>query len=64
VLKALALGAKAALVGRAFVYGLGAMGEAGVLRALEVMQKELDVTMALCGIRDIKDASPALLRGA
>jgi L-lactate dehydrogenase (cytochrome) len=64
LLKALALGAKAALVGRAFVYGLGAMGEAGVLRALEVMQKELDVTMALTGIRSVKDASPAILRVA
>src|SRR5947208_6558093 len=63
LLKALALGAKAALLGRSFVYGLGAMGEAGVTRALEVMQKELDVTMALTGIRDVKDASPAILRG-
>jgi L-lactate dehydrogenase (cytochrome) len=62
LLKALALGAKAALIGRAFVYGLGAMGEAGVLQALQVMQKELDVTMALTGIRDIKSASPAILR--
>src|SRR6266478_752684 len=62
LLKALALGAKAALIGRAFVYGLGAMGEAGVLQALQVMQKELDVTMALTGIRDIKSASSAILR--
>jgi L-lactate dehydrogenase (cytochrome) len=62
LLKALALGAKAVLLGRAFVYGLGAMGEAGVTRALELIQKELDVTMALTGIRDVKDASPALLR--
>ena len=62
LLKALALGAKAAMVGRAFAYGLGAMGEAGVTRALEVMQKELDVTMALTGIRTIRDASPAILR--
>jgi L-lactate dehydrogenase (cytochrome) len=52
------------LLGRAFVYGLGAMGEAGVTRALEVIQKELDVTMALTGIRDVKQASPAILRGA
>src|SRR3982750_2154451 len=63
LLKALALGANAALVGRAFVYGLGAMGEAGVLRALEIIHNELDVTMALCGIRDVRDASPAILRG-
>src|SRR4051812_12677124 len=54
--------AKAALIGRSFVYGLGAMGEAGVTRALEVMQKELDVTMALTGIRTIKDANPSILR--
>ena len=62
LLKALALGAKAALIGRAFAYGLGAKGEAGVLQALQVMQKELDVTMALTGIRDVKDASPSILR--
>ena len=51
------------LLGRAFVYGLGAMGEAGVMQALQVIQKELDVTMALTGTRDVKDASPELLRG-
>jgi L-lactate dehydrogenase (cytochrome) len=38
------------------------MGERGVTRALEILKTELDVTMALCGIRDVKDASPALLR--
>ncbi|HYL23890.1 MAG TPA: alpha-hydroxy acid oxidase [Burkholderiales bacterium] len=64
LLKALALGAKAVLLGRAFVYGLGAMGEAGVTCALEVIQKELDVTMALSGIRSVKDASPAILRAS
>jgi len=53
VLKALAMGAKGTMIGRAFVYGLGAMGEAGVTRALEILHKELDVTMALCGERDI-----------
>ena len=53
VLKAVALGAQAAWIGRAFVYGLGAMGEAGVTKALEIMAKELDVTMALCGETDI-----------
>ncbi|HJS78687.1 MAG TPA: alpha-hydroxy acid oxidase [Burkholderiales bacterium] len=63
VLKALALGADATLIGRAFAYGLGAMGEAGVMRALEIIRAELDVSMALCGIRDVKDASPALLHG-
>jgi L-lactate dehydrogenase (cytochrome) len=64
LLKALALGAKAVLLGRAFVYGLGARGEAGVRQALDVIQKELDVTMALTGIRSVKDASPAILRDA
>jgi L-lactate dehydrogenase (cytochrome) len=64
VLKALALGARATMIGRAFLYGLGAMGEAGVTRALEIIRNELDVTMALCGLRDVKDASPAILRPA
>ena len=62
VLKALALGARSTMIGRAFLYGLGAMGEAGVTRALEIIRAELDVTMALCGLRDVKDASPAILR--
>ncbi len=53
VLKALALGAKGTYIGRSFVYGLGAMGEAGVTAALEVIRKELDITMALCGERDV-----------
>lgn len=55
VLKALALGAKGVMIGRAFVYGLGAMGEAGVTRALEVIHKELDVSMALCGETRVAD---------
>ncbi|MCA2010178.1 alpha-hydroxy-acid oxidizing protein [Cereibacter sphaeroides] len=54
VLKALALGAKGTMIGRSFVYGLGAMGEKGVTTALEVIRKELDMTMALCGERDVK----------
>ncbi|RNF32976.1 alpha-hydroxy acid oxidase [Paracoccus methylarcula] len=53
VLKALALGAHGTWIGRAFVHGLGAMGEAGVTSALEVIRNELDTTMALCGERDI-----------
>ena len=64
VLRALALGARGTLIGRAFAYGLGAMGEAGVTRALEVIEKELDVTLALCGLRDVRDASRAILRAA
>ena len=54
VLKALALGAKGTMIGRAFVYGLGAGGEAGVSKALEILHTELDKTMALCGERDVK----------
>ena len=53
VLKARALGATGTMIGRAFVYGLGAMGEKGVTTALEVIRKELDTSMALCGERDI-----------
>jgi L-lactate dehydrogenase (cytochrome) len=49
VLKALSLGAKGTYIGRAFLYGLGAMGEDGVTKALEIIRKELDVTMAFCG---------------
>ena len=52
-LKALAMGAKGTYIGRAYVYGLGAMGQAGVTRALEVIHKELDITMALCGERNV-----------
>ena len=55
VLKAMAMGAKGTYIGRAFVYGLGAMGEKGVTFALETIHKELDTTMALCGRRDIHD---------
>ena len=55
VLKALALGAKGTYIGRAFVYGLGAMGQRGVTSALEVIHKELDTTMALCGETQVAD---------
>ncbi|HTG97309.1 MAG TPA: alpha-hydroxy-acid oxidizing protein, partial [Burkholderiales bacterium] len=64
VLRALALGADATMIGRAYAYGLGALGEKGVALALELIEKELDVTLALCGLRDIEDASPAILRSA
>jgi len=53
ILKAVALGAKGTYIGRAFTYGLGAMGEAGVTRCLEILQKEFDVSMALCGKRSV-----------
>jgi len=54
VLKAVALGAKGTLIGRSFLYGLGAMGEAGVTKTLEIIAKELDITMAFCGHTDIR----------
>ena len=55
VLKALALGAKGVLAGRAFLYGLGALGEQGVGMSLDIIRRELDTTMALCGLRDVRD---------
>jgi len=53
VLKALAMGARGTYIGRAFTYGLGAMGQPGVTKALEILHRELDLTMALCGERDV-----------
>ncbi len=64
VLRALDYGAKGTMIGKAFAWGLGAAGEAGVTMVLEILRKELDVTMALCGIKDVKEASPAILRSA
>ena len=61
VLKALALGAKGTYIGRAFLYGLGAMGEAGVTRALEIIHKELDLTMAFCGRTDVRSLDADIL---
>jgi L-lactate dehydrogenase (cytochrome) len=55
VLRALALGARSCMVGRSYIYGLGAYGEAGVAKAIELMAKELEVTMALCGVRSVRD---------
>ncbi|GGB03382.1 alpha-hydroxy acid oxidase [Allosediminivita pacifica] len=61
VLRAVAMGAKSTWIGRAFVYGLGAMGEKGVTRALEVIQKEMETTMGLCGVTDVKDVDRDIL---
>jgi L-lactate dehydrogenase (cytochrome) len=61
VLKAVALGAKGTLIGRAFLYGLGAMGEAGVTRALEIIRNELDLTMAFCGRTNLRDVDRSIL---
>ncbi|WP_348648285.1 alpha-hydroxy acid oxidase [Rhizobium sp. ARZ01] len=57
VLKALCYGAKGTYIGRPFLYGLGAGGQAGVTKALEIIRKELDITMALCGERDVRNLS-------
>ncbi|MCI2809933.1 alpha-hydroxy-acid oxidizing protein [Eoetvoesia caeni] len=61
VLRALALGAKGTLIGRSFLYALGAFGEAGVTRALEIIAKELDVSMAFCGRTAVKDVDRSIL---
>lgn len=61
VLKAVALGAKGTYIGRPFLYGLGAMGKDGVTLALEILRKELDMTMALCGKRSIKDVDASVI---
>jgi isopentenyl diphosphate isomerase/L-lactate dehydrogenase-like FMN-dependent dehydrogenase len=61
VLKAWALGARGTMIGRAMVYGLGAMGEAGVTKALQIIHKELDVTMAFCGHTDIRNVNRDIL---
>ena len=61
VLKAVALGARGTMIGRAFLYSLGAMGGEGVSQMLEIMRKELDVSMALTGTKDIKDVGPQIL---
>ena len=59
--RAIALGAKGCLIGRSFVYGLGAYGQAGVTRAIEIIKKELDVTMALTGVANIAQIGPNVL---
>jgi L-lactate dehydrogenase (cytochrome) len=61
VLKALCLGAKGTYIGRPFLYGLGAAGKAGVTTALEIIRKELDMTLALCGRRDINSVGKDML---
>jgi L-lactate dehydrogenase (cytochrome) len=61
VLKAVALGAKGTYIGRAFLYGLGAMGEAGVTKALQIIHKELDLTMAFCGRTQIAQVDRSIL---
>ncbi len=61
VLRAVALGARGVYIGRPFLYGLGAMGEAGVTRCLDIIRNELDISMAFCGKRDIQQVSSEIL---
>ncbi|MBC9072502.1 alpha-hydroxy-acid oxidizing protein [Thauera sp. CAU 1555] len=61
VLKAVALGARGTLIGRPFLYGLGAMGEAGVSKCLELIHREMDITMAFCGHTDIRKVGREIL---
>lgn len=62
VIKAVALGAKGTLIGRPFLYGLGAGGKLGVTHALDIIRKELDLTMALCGHNDIRNISRDIIK--
>jgi L-lactate dehydrogenase (cytochrome) len=61
LLRALALGARSCLIGRSYVYGLGAYGEAGVATAIEILAKELDVSMALTGVRNVREVSRGVI---
>ena len=61
VVKALALGATGTMIGRSYIYGLGAMGQEGVTKSLEIIAKELDLTMEFCGIKDVRHLSRDIL---
>jgi L-lactate dehydrogenase (cytochrome) len=61
LMRALALGARSCLIGRSYIFGLGAGGQAGVAKAIDIIKKELDVTMALCGVKTIKDIDRRVL---
>ena len=61
VIKALALGAQGVYIGRPFLYGLGAMGEQGVSKCLDIIRNELDLTMAFCGLRDVRQVDKNIL---
>ena len=64
IMRALALGAKSCMIGRSYVYGLGAGGQAGVAKAIDILRKELDVTMALCGVSRVSQIGPQVIVGA
>ncbi|MGC2242045.1 MAG: alpha-hydroxy-acid oxidizing protein, partial [Candidatus Aquilonibacter sp.] len=61
VLRALALGAKSCLLGRAYIYGLGAAGEAGVTRAIEIIRGELDIAMGLTATPSVRHVDPSVI---
>ncbi len=63
IMRALALGARACMIGRAYIYGLGAGGQAGVAKAIDILEKELSVTMALTGVNSIEEIGPHVLVG-
>ena len=63
LMRALALGARACLIGRAYVWGLGAMGQAGVAKAIDILRNELSVTMALCGVNKLSEIGPQVIVG-
>jgi L-lactate dehydrogenase (cytochrome) len=61
VMRALALGAKSCMIGRAYAYGLGAGGQAGVAKAIDIIRNELNVTMGLCGVNTIAEIDDHVL---
>ena len=61
VIKAMAVGAAGVFIGRAYAYGLGAMGQRGVEAALDIIKREMDLTMGLCGINDVSEIGPQIL---
>jgi len=61
VVRALALGAKSCMIGRAYVHGLGAGGEAGVAKAIDLIRNEMNVTMGLCGVNTIAEIDDHVL---
>lgn len=64
ILRALALGAKSCMIGRAYIWGLGAGGQDGVAKAIDILRRELDVNMALCGVKNVRDIDRGIVAGA
>jgi L-lactate dehydrogenase (cytochrome) len=63
-MRALALGARACMIGRAYAWGLGAAGKAGVTQAIDILKNELSVTMALTGVNSVAEIGPQVIAGA